>query len=54
MIGCSAAWGYVVAREGWMAALGHAPSPAFDRGVRRALGEMLRAFTEASLPASGA
>lgn len=41
----SAALGYVVARPGWMAALGREPSTAFDRSVRRALGEMLRAFT---------
>lgn len=54
VIGCSAAWGYVVARESWMAALGHAPSPAFDRGLRRALGEMLRAFTASTPPPSRA
>lgn len=41
----SAALGYVVAREGWMSALGRAPSAAFDRSVRLALGEMLRGFT---------
>ncbi len=41
----SAALGYVVARGGWMAALGREPSAAFDRSVRRALGEMLRTFT---------
>lgn len=41
----SAALGYTVARPGWMAALGREPSPVFDRAVRRALGEMLRAFT---------
>ncbi len=41
----SAALGYVVARRGWMAALGREPSAAFDRAVRRSLGEMLRAFT---------
>jgi AcrR family transcriptional regulator len=40
----SATLGYVVARGGWMAALGREPSAAFDRSVRRALGEMLRAF----------
>ncbi len=40
----SAALGYVVARPGWMAALGREPSPAFDRSVRQALGEMLRTF----------
>ena len=46
----SAALGYVVARPGWMAALGREPSPAFDRSVRRALGEMLRTFTAPLLP----
>lgn len=45
VIAGSAALGYVVARPGWMAALGREPSAAFDRGVRRALGEMLRTFT---------
>lgn len=40
----SAAWGYVVAREGWIGALGHTPSPSFDRGIREALGEMLRGY----------
>jgi AcrR family transcriptional regulator len=41
----SAAFGYAVARDAWMAALGREPSAAFDRSVHRALGEMLRAFT---------
>jgi AcrR family transcriptional regulator len=48
VIACSAAWGYVVARESWVGALGKAPSPAFDRGLRRALGEMLRGFVAAT------
>lgn len=47
----SAALGYVVARPGWMAALGREPSAAFDRSVRRALGEMVRTFTAPLLPA---
>lgn len=46
----SAALGYVVARPGWMAALGREPSLTFDRSVRRALGEMMRAFTAPLLP----
>ncbi len=46
----SAALGYVVARPGWMAALGREPSAGFDRSVRRALGEMMRTFTAALLP----
>lgn len=41
----SATFGYVVARGAWMGALGREPSAAFDRSVRRAIGEMLRAFT---------
>lgn len=44
VVASSAALGYVVARGGWMAALGREPSAAFDRSVRRALGEMLRGF----------
>jgi len=40
----SATFGFIVARGGWMAALGREPSEAFDRSVRRALGEMLRTF----------
>lgn len=51
VIAGSAAWGYVVARDGWLGALGHAPSPTFDRGVRKALGAMLRAHvTPAAAP----
>lgn len=46
----SAALGYVVARPGWMAALGREPSSAFDRSVRRALGEMIRTFSAPLLP----
>ena len=46
--------GYVVARTGWMAALGREPSIRFDRSVRRALGEMLRAFTAPLITETGA
>lgn len=40
----SAALGYAAAQGAWAAALGREPTTAFDRGVRRALGEMLRAY----------
>jgi TetR/AcrR family transcriptional regulator, repressor for neighboring sulfatase len=48
----SAVWGYVVARDSWMGALGREPSPAFDRGLRKALAEMLRGFIPATPPAA--
>lgn len=53
VLGVSAAWGFVVAREGWAGALGQEATPAFDRGVREALAEMLRGYvghTEALAP----
>jgi TetR/AcrR family transcriptional regulator, repressor for neighboring sulfatase len=40
----SAAYGFTVAKEAWMGALGRAPSRAFDEDLRRALGSMVRRF----------
>jgi AcrR family transcriptional regulator len=42
VIANSAAYGYTIAREAWLAALGKKPSARFDRALRDALGEMLR------------
>ncbi|MFT3776090.1 MAG: helix-turn-helix domain-containing protein [Minicystis sp.] len=44
VIANSAAYGYTVGKEAWVAALGRTPTKGFDESVRRALGEMLRGF----------
>jgi AcrR family transcriptional regulator len=40
----SAAYGYTVGKEAWLAALARDPSPAFDRSIRQALATMLQRY----------
>ncbi len=44
VIANASAYGFVIARDAWMGALGRAPSPAFEEALRRGLGSMLRRF----------
>src|SRR5262249_1094087 len=44
VIANAAAYGYSVGKGAWMGALGRAPSAAFEAGLRRALGQMLRRY----------
>ncbi len=44
VIANAAAYGFTVAKDAWMGALGREPSPAFDAAVRGALGTMVRRF----------
>ncbi len=58
VISNATAYGFTVAREAWMGALGREPSKAFDEALRRALGSMVRRFllegpTEGGGPGEG-
>lgn len=44
VIANASAYGFTIAKQAWMDALGKEPSPAFDDALRRALGAMVRRF----------